>query len=756
MKMLNLGVLVVLAAGVSQSCINKTNNEASSKSSSNNNEWRVEVPQEPTTDATPSLSWPLIDDAASYDLVVATDPNCESNIVQTHKKLKSPSLEMTESLADGEYYICITAINRNGKMITTRTSASTRFVVDTIAPSAPSGLKFVTKDNDQEILQTSKTEVKLTWDLSSDALSGVRGYQVEYFLGAGCKNKGTAIVETSEAWQFLTVAPGNTYSYKVTAVDRAGNYTASECSPTSLVVIATQGPNVTPALCSFSIGDKIKTLETYTPTITWSSCDDAETYTLVVDDESDCLTPIQTKENIDTLQVMTNSLLNGRYYACVYGVNNTGGRKAAINSPYEFVVSVPTNIWRAIPTEHAPAPRAFAAMGWTGEEVLVWGGLSGSNIITLTSTSSGGRFNPSTNTWKAMSTLNAPTGNMFPSSYWTGEKWIVWGGLTSLLGGYSNEGGIYDPEKDSWTLISTVNAPLAREGAELFWFEGKVYIWGGAGHVNYVDGKYFDPTSQTWTTISMTNAPSDRSGYVSIWTGQKLIVWSGLLDDGSVSNDGAIYDPKTDSWTSMSVANAPEARYDARGVLAGLKIVVWGGVGSGSAKVGTGGIYDLENNTWTTISKQAAPTPRINFAMIWTGEKVIVWGGETAPNTYAQNGAVLDLASNSWVSMSTKGAPSGNVKDGATFTMWHKAANKYFSWTTDNQGGDGSIVSNGGGLFNPESNSWTAAALENSVTPRSTLLYQWMKNELFVWGGFLMDPGTGDTVMKTDGAIYTP
>src|SRR5205823_51278 len=62
--------------------------------------------------------------------------------------------------------------------------------------------------------------------------------------------------------------------------------------------------------------------------------------------------------------------------------------------------------------------------------------------------------------WTATSTTNAPTGRDHHTAVWTGSEMIVWGGFggTNL-----NTGGRYNPSTDSWTATTTTtNAPTAR------------------------------------------------------------------------------------------------------------------------------------------------------------------------------------------------------------------------------------------------------------------------------------------------------
>ena len=86
---------------------------------------------------------------------------------------------------------------------------------------------------------------------------------------------------------------------------------------------------------------------------------------------------------------------------------------------------------------------------WTGTEMLVWvdkrlGGL---------------RYNPLTDTWKEISTIGAPEpepdpfgvaqwGELQTTAVWTGSEMIVWDGFQAI-------GGRYNPLTDTWRAVAT-------------------------------------------------------------------------------------------------------------------------------------------------------------------------------------------------------------------------------------------------------------------------------------------------------------
>src|SRR5206468_1310617 len=75
-----------------------------------------------------------------------------------------------------------------------------------------------------------------------------------------------------------------------------------------------------------------------------------------------------------------------------------------------------------MPTYAGLAGRQNHVAVWTGSEMIVWGGWIGG--VTAT----GGRYNPSTDTWAFTSMLNTPPAREFGTAVWTGTEMIVWGG----------------------------------------------------------------------------------------------------------------------------------------------------------------------------------------------------------------------------------------------------------------------------------------------------------------------------------------
>ncbi|MGH9845263.1 MAG: Kelch repeat-containing protein, partial [Blastocatellia bacterium] len=246
-----------------------------------------------------------------------------------------------------------------------------------------------------------------------------------------------------------------------------------------------------------------------------------------------------------------------------------------------------TNSWTPITNSNPPEARGFHTALWSGTEMIIWGGSSGTGANVLFGLNTGGRYNPASDTWMPVSTLSAPGTRLFHTAVWSGSEMLVWGGFS--LNAPSpltwDTGGRYNPSTNTWSATTTSGAPSARASHSAIWTGSEMIIWGGGGPDLDSGGKY-NPVNNSWTATSTTNAPAPRRSHTAVWTGSEMIVWGGLTDSSSTStefNSGGRYNPITNTWTATSTANAPGARYSQTAVWAGNQMIVWGGlVGSGA------------------------------------------------------------------------------------------------------------------------------------------------------------------------------
>jgi N-acetylneuraminic acid mutarotase len=392
---------------------------------------------------------------------------------------------------------------------------------------------------------------------------------------------------------------------------------------------------------------------------------------------------------------------------------NTGGR-----------YNPSTDSWVATSTTNAPGIRSWHATVWTGSEMIVWGGFSYTDGFLNT----GGRYDPSADSWIATSTTNAPTGRYFHTAVWTGSEVIIWGGINNSGGAVLNTGGTYTPSTDSWAAASTTNAPSARDYHSAVWSGSEMIVWGGRNfNSNFNTGGRYNPSTDSWVATSTTNAPSARGYHTAVWTGSEMIVWGGGGQSGYL-NTGGKYDPSSDSWTPTSITgttNAPSARGSHTAVWTGSEMIVWGGNQGGVAYLNTGGRYNPSTHNWQATSTTNAPSARDSHTAVWTGSEMIVWGGNNNGNSF-NTGGRYNPSTDNWQATSTTNAPSARFFHTAVWT-----GSEMIVWG----GYDGLTFFDTGGRYNPLVDDWTSTSTSAAPSARWYHTAVWSGSQMIIWGG---------------------
>ncbi|HET6374095.1 MAG TPA: MopE-related protein [Candidatus Polarisedimenticolia bacterium] len=418
-----------------------------------------------------------------------------------------------------------------------------------------------------------------------------------------------------------------------------------------------------------------------------------------------------------------------------------------------------TDTWTATSTVGSPEQRAGHSAVWTGDRMLIWGGIS--------DYPAGGRYDPATDSWTPMSTIGAPQRRSGNSAIWTGTVMVVWGG--SFSDPY-NTGGRYDPVTDSWLSTSLFDAPQPSSLPTAVWTGTQMIVWGGAtafGRPNALVGRY-EPEQDRWVSTLAWRPPTARERNTMVWTGTEMIVWGG--SDTAVTNSGGRYDPVLDAWRPTSTVNAPLARTLHTAVWTGSEMIIWGGFTLVVGDTNTGGRYDPILDTWNSISTVGAPAGRQRHTAVWTGNVMIVWGGTYA---YVNTGGRYDPVQDSWLPTTTAGAPQGRVDPLAFWTGTEMIVYAGFSpytpfalggrydpsndsWRTLSAAGaptSGTAVWSGsemivwsgygqtaqeaGGRYNPVTDLWAPVSRLNAPSARSLHTVVWADGEMIVWGGYV-------------------
>jgi N-acetylneuraminic acid mutarotase len=417
---------------------------------------------------------------------------------------------------------------------------------------------------------------------------------------------------------------------------------------------------------------------------------------------------------------------------------NTGGR-----------YNPGTDSWSATSTINAPDAREFHAAVWTGNEMIVWGGSGG--FPNTTDLSTGGRYDPSTDSWTPTNTYNVPDPRSAQTAVWTGSEMIVWGGNGQSFPSTLNTGGRYSLATDSWEPTSITDAPSPRNGHTAIWSGTEMIAWGGNDGFNDLNtgGKY-NPGTDSW--IAMTSiAPLPRTLHTAVWTGREMIIWGGSSQFGLL-NTGGRYNPVTDIWTATS-ANAPDARQNHTAVWAGNQMIVWGGDDANSNKLSTGGRYVPATDSWTSTSTINAPSARDFHTAVWTASEMIVWGGQDQNFSFPNTGGRYNPLTDTWVATNTTNAPDGREDHTAVWT-----GTQMIIW-----GGSALFENvNTGGQYMPDADTWTATSTNNAPSGRQFHTAVWTGSDtgsqMIVWGGTSNNAvtNTGGTYCAQGAPIPTP
>jgi N-acetylneuraminic acid mutarotase len=293
--------------------------------------------------------------------------------------------------------------------------------------------------------------------------------------------------------------------------------------------------------------------------------------------------------------------------------------------------------------------------------MIVWGG----HDANLNPLNTGARYNPATDTWTAISTTNAPAARANHTAIWTGREMIVWGGSVNAISGFFSDGAKYNPATDTWTTISNVNAPVARMFHSAIWTGTEMIVWGGQNNTGIqTSGGRYNPSTDTWTPVNTANAPAARGSNSVVWTGSEMVIWGGA--GIGLLNTGGRYSPLTDSWTATSTTHAPTARAGHTAVWTGSEMIVWGG--AAASALSTGGRYNPSTDSWSNLIAPNPPSPRTVHTAVWTGNQMMVWGGRTSTIPDLIVGGRFITAANSWIPTCDTNAPAPRVSHTAVWT----------------------------------------------------------------------------------------
>lgn len=459
-------------------------------------------------------------------------------------------------------------------------------------PAAPGEFTAVRQDND----------VTLTWQTEDEATSGfVLAYQ-EGEAPAHCR-EGTVVeadtIGEARQWTLQDLAYGAAFGFRLCAInqrvkpDYSDGVTATITIPADVDARLGAWENMSGDQAPMPRAKHIAAW-TGTQMLIWGGVgsdgsyrSDGGRYDPATNQWTSMATTGAPAGRVDAAQAWLDN------YWVIWGGRDSSGNALADGAYYEPA----TDTWTATSSSNAPTARFSMASGAGNNLLQVWGGSSGASYTNDYFTYD------KTQGWTNLSAVTgAPTARGFATGLWHGSKWVVWGGAAATS--YPNDGGQYSG--NSWTTTLQAGGVLTgRVGHSMRSTGLDILIWGGASHsggsgVNqvdapdtlYNDGAIVNPVANTWTAMSTVEAPSPRYGHSAVWDGSGLIVWGGKtsVTENSNAQDGGRFHPSQEggNWYHMATPSLTARAYHTA-VWTGEVMIVWGG--QGESVLGDGAIF---------------------------------------------------------------------------------------------------------------------------------------------------------------------
>jgi hypothetical protein len=278
---------------------------------------------------------------------------------------------------------------------------------------------------------------------------------------------------------------------------------------------------------------------------------------------------------------------------------------------------------------NAPTARAnFQGAALAG--TLIVAGGSGPVANCSGSLASAAQYDPSTDVWTTLPSLNSARSQHSIVS--SGTAIYAFDGLTDCSNGFTQLGSLesWAPGEAAWTIVNGSNPPAARYAQESTWTGSMLWIYGGAsGALSYVtSGSLYDPVQNVWSDASCVLANCARNDGATILDQGYVRLWGG---GGGTAPAGLAYEISTGFWAAWTIpANFPATLTNPADD--GRRIYLPSGGGSSNLNIV---IYDRQTQSQTTDTATSPIDMSSSGAMVWTGAEVVVWSGAggTAPTS---------------------------------------------------------------------------------------------------------------------------
>ncbi len=358
----------------------------------------------------------------------------------------------------------------------------------------------------------------------------------------------------------------------------------------------------------------------------------------------------------------------------------------------------------------------------------------------------GTRWTRATDRWQNFSAVNAPQLRRHPVTALTPTGLVMWGATPNKFGTRTIQSGLvyeWASATDTWSNDGVTPSPyVASHGgssggsAGMSWSPALMKPFLMSNGFGQSVGAVFDPTSRTWSSLPAPNWSSPTYHVMTAAGGTWLFVTAG---------GGYTFNTTNNTWVAWPVAlnNVLKANsaYGDEPVLAyaANRLVIWLGTATY--------VLNPTDNTFVQASNAGAPAATYSFSAAWAvidGQRVAVWGGlATDSMTLRNTGALYDVASDTWAPMSTTGAPSPRYGASATWTGSEFAV---YGGNTSHTSSTGDTVL---GLYDPTTDRWRTVTAPSFVGTQLYNAVAWSGSKVMLFNG-------GGTGAVTSGAQFDP
>jgi N-acetylneuraminic acid mutarotase len=328
-----------------------------------------------------------------------------------------------------------------------------------------------------------------------------------------------------------------------------------------------------------------------------------------------------------------------------------------------------------------------------------------------------------------------------------GDKLFIFGGIDAN-GDALNDGALYDPARDSWTLVANgENTPSPRQMASATWTGLRVFVIGGKNAdstVAFADGGRYDPAANEW--MPLPDLPVARvAPYVAnVSSAGFVMTWGGYSASGSSLSGGERFSYNGEAWSPFAVGPGTPMRTSELAWASGDNgALLFGGRVEGNA-TGMGFLFNPDSGQWMGLSWNG-PSPRYGAFSAWDGASFYVWGGRDEEQVL-QNGYTFDR--DGW-------APMGGASPlGARYALNRRTGFAFANGTEDILflGGldESGRPLTDGARYRASAGGWSSIPAWISKENHEYGVFSLVNGELIVWGG-----KNGD-VLTVTGERYRP